>query len=119
MLEDKWGGVRVNREDTEKEKKIKTARTVFTMTNLDFVLDEINPLGFLNLDVEGWEAYIQSGAGEALRGVKDTFFVVCKVWDDRDRKRRYISLRDANGSRPPCDDVLATIAEHPNFEQNR
>ena len=26
----------------------------YTMNCLDFVLDEIKPLGFLNLDMEGW-----------------------------------------------------------------
>ena len=46
------------------------------MTCLDYVLDEINPLGFLHLGVEGWEAYSLCGAGEALRGVNDTCFVV-------------------------------------------
>ena len=40
-------------EDAEKEKKNKMALAVFTMTCLDFVLDEINPLGSLHLDVEG------------------------------------------------------------------
>ena len=39
----------------DKEKNIKTARAFFTMTCLDFVLDEINPLGFLHLVVEGWD----------------------------------------------------------------
>ena len=55
-----------------KEKKIKTARAGFTMTGLDFVLDEINPLGLLNLDVEGWETYTLCGDGVALRIVDDT-----------------------------------------------
>ena len=70
---------------------------------LDFILDEIEPLGFLHLDVEGWEAYSLRRAGEALRGVIDTCFVICEVWDDRDRKRRYLPLSDADGSGPPCD----------------
>ena len=92
------------------------------MTCLDFVLDEINPLGFLHLDVEGWEAYSLHGAGKSLCGVNDTCFVVCEVWDERDRKRRrrkrrHLSLRDANGFRPPCDDFLAAMAEHPNFKR--
>ena len=71
------------------------------MTCLDFVLDEINTLGFLYLNVEGWEAYTLCVAIEALRGVDDTCFVVCGVWDDRDRKRRHIALRDADGFSPP------------------
>ena len=51
------------------------------MACLDFVLDEINPLGFLHLDVEGWETYDLSESGVAFRGVDNTCFVVCEVWD--------------------------------------
>ena len=49
--EDKWGEGREDGEDADKENKIKTARSVFTMTCLDLVLDEIKPLGFLHLDL--------------------------------------------------------------------
>ena len=89
------------------------------MTCLDFVFDEIKTLEFLHLDVEGWEAYALRGAGEALHDVNDACFVVCEVWDERDTKRRFFALRNADGSGPPCDDVLTAIAEHPNFERNR
>ena len=61
-----------------KEKKIKMAPAVFTMTCLDFVLDEIKPLGFLHLDVESRETYALRGAGVALRSVDETCFVFCE-----------------------------------------
>ena len=48
------------------------------MTCLDFVLDEIKPLGFLHLDVESWETYALRGAGVALRSVDETCFVFCE-----------------------------------------
>ena len=48
------------------------ALEVFTMMCLEFVLDNINPLGFLHLDVEEWETYAVRGAIEALRGVNNT-----------------------------------------------
>ena len=86
------------------------------MTCLDFILDEINPR-FLHLDVEGWEAHVLRGDREALCGVDNTCFIVCEVWEERDRKRRHLALRDAYGYGPPCDDVLAAISEHPNFER--
>ena len=73
---------------------------------------------FTGIDMEGWEAYALHGAGEALSGVKDTCFVFCEVWDGRDRKRRYLALRDTDESGPPCNDVLSPMTEHPNFEQN-
>ena len=95
------------------------APAVFTIICLDSVLDEMNPPGSLHLDVEGWEAYDLRGTGEALRGVNNTSFIVCEVWDERYRKRRYLDLREASGSGPPCDDVLAAMAEHPNFERNQ
>ena len=107
------GGGREDGEDADKEKKIKTARAVFTMMCFKFVLDEINPLGFLHLDVEVWETYALSGSGGALRGIENTCFVVCEVWDERNMKRRHIALRDADGFGPPCDDVLAAMVEHP------
>ena len=37
--EDEWGEGREYGEDVDKEKNIKTSRTVFTMTCLDFVLN--------------------------------------------------------------------------------
>ena len=37
--------------DLDKEKNIKTALAVFTMTCLNFILDEIKPLGFIQFDV--------------------------------------------------------------------
>ena len=119
LSEDEWGEGREYGEDAEKEKKIKMAPEIFTITCLDFVLDEVKPLGFLYLDVKGWEAYALRGSREALRGVKNTCFVVCEVWDYSNRKRRYLALSDADGSGPPCDDVLAAIAEHPNFDWNQ
>ena len=36
---------------------MKVDRAISTMTWLDLILDNINPLGFLQLDVEGWETY--------------------------------------------------------------
>ena len=61
--EEEWEESREDGEDTDKEKKIKMARAVFTMTCFNFVLDEIKPLEFLHLDVEGWKAYALRGAG--------------------------------------------------------
>ena len=46
-----WGEGREYGEDMEKVKKTKTAQAVFTMTCLDFVLENINPLGFLHINV--------------------------------------------------------------------
>ena len=66
------------------EKNIVTARAVSTMTCLKLVLEKINPLGFLHLDVEGWDTYALRGAVVALCGVGDTCFVFCEVWDERD-----------------------------------
>ena len=95
------------------------APAVFAMMCLNFVLDEINSLGFLHHDVEGWEAYALRGAGEALCGVNDNCLVVYELWYERYMKRRYLSQRGANVSRSPCNDVLNAMAEHTNFEQNR
>ena len=115
--ENKWGEGREDGEDADKEKNIKTAWAFFTITCLDFVLDKIKPLGFLHLNMEGWDTYTLCGPGVALPGVDYISFVVCEVWDERDSKRRHIALRDANGFGPTCDNVLTAMAEHPNFER--
>ena len=87
------------------------------MICLDFILDEINPLGLLHLNVEGWEAYALHGALEELHIVDNACFVVYEVWYERDSKRRYLALRDADGFGPPCDDVLSAMAEYPKSER--
>ena len=107
--EDEWGEGREDGEDVDKEKNIETARAVFTMTCLDFVLDDIKPLRFLQLKMEGRETYALRGARVALRGVDSTCFVVCEVWDERDRKMRHLALGDTDVFEPPCDDVIAVM----------
>ena len=57
------------------------------------------------------------GAVVSLRGVNVTCFVVCEVQDNTVRKRRHLAFRDADGFGPPCNDVLAAMEEHPNFER--
>ena len=66
--------------------------------------------------MEGWEIYALRGAGVALHSVDDTCFVVCGVWDERDRKMRHFALRYAYGFGPSCDNVLSTMEEHTNFK---
>ena len=96
------GEGREYREDVDKEKKIKTDLAISTVTCLDFILDDINPLGnFLHLNVEGWETYALHGYGVALHGVDNACFIVCEVWDERDRKRRHLNLREDNRFGPP------------------
>ena len=51
--ESDWCEGREYGEDADNEKKIKTARVVFTMACLDFVLDKINPLRLMYLVMEG------------------------------------------------------------------
>ena len=53
----------------------------------------------------------------ALRGIDDTCFIGCEVWDESDRKMRHLALRDADGFGPPCSDVLTAMAENPNFKR--
>ena len=61
-----------------KDKKIKTNWAVFTMTCLEFVLDEINPLGFLHLDMEGWRPTPWGPESHsAALTIPDSLFVRC------------------------------------------
>ena len=80
----------------DKKKKINMARAVFNMACLNFVLEEIKPLRSLHLDVEGWDNYELRGSGVALRGVDNTCFIACEVWDERDGKSMHLALRDAD-----------------------
>ena len=63
------------------------------------------------------ETYTLCGAKVALLGVSDTYFVDCEVGDDRDRKSRHNTLKDADGFGSPCDNILITMAEYPIFER--
>ena len=64
--EDEWGEGREDGEDADKDKKIKTAWAVFTMTCLDFVLDEIKPLHVEVQEPEG--LYLVQDKVEARHG---------------------------------------------------
>ena len=116
LLEDEWGEGREDGEDVGKEKNIKIAQAVFTMTCLDLVLDKIKPNWFLHLDVEGWNKYALYGDRVAPRGVEDTCFVICEVWYERDRNSKHLGHRYANGFGPTCDDIFPAMAEHPIFK---
>ena len=70
--EDEWGEGIEDGEDADREKKITTSQSFVTMTCLKFVLDKINSLGFLHLNVEGWETYALRGSVVALCGIDDT-----------------------------------------------
>ena len=80
----------------DKEKKINIARAVFTMACLNFVLEDIKPLRFLHLDVEGWDTYKLRGSRVAICGVDNTCFIVCEVLDERYGKSRNLALKYAN-----------------------
>jgi len=85
------------------------------MISLDSMKNEINPLGLLHLDVEGWEARALHGANEILSEIKDTCYIVCEVWDEKDRKKRHKAVVDAEGK--PGDAVLAAIEAYSQFER--
>ena len=95
------------------------APAVFTMTCLHFVVDEIKPLGFLHLDVEGWEAYALCGMERhsAVSRLHTSLSVRC--WMRGIGREMNLALMDADGSGPPYDDFIAAMAEHPNFERNQ
>jgi hypothetical protein len=86
-----------------------------SMISLDSIKHEILPLGLLHLDVEGWESRALNGSTEILSETTNTCFVICEVWDEKDRKKRHKAIIDAEGK--PGDDVLAAMEMYPQFER--
>ncbi len=64
------------------------------MISLDSIKSQIIPLGLLHLDVEGWEAQALKGATSILKESNDTCFIICEVWDGKDRRRRQKALEN-------------------------
>lgn len=85
-----------------------------TMISLDSIKDEILPLGLLHLDVEGWESKALLGASDILRETTTDCYIICEVWDERDRKMRKKAIReDTLAGR----DVLTLMGKFPQFER--
>jgi FkbM family methyltransferase len=53
------------------------------MITLDSLRDLILPLGFLHVDVEGWEARALEGCKQVLSETTATCWVVAEVWETR------------------------------------
>lgn len=64
------------------------------MISLDSIKSQIMPLGLLHLDVEGWEAQALKGATSILKESNHTCFIICEVWDEKDRRRRQKALEN-------------------------
>jgi hypothetical protein len=85
------------------------------MISLDSIKEEILPLGFLHLDVEGWEARALNGAQEIISQINDTCFIVAEIWDEKDCKKRQKAV--INPDCRPGDDVLASMMPFDQFER--
>ncbi len=91
-----------------------------SMISLDSMMEEILPLGFLHLDVEGWEVEALRGADKILKETNNVCYVVCEVWDIKDKKRRHLAVRDTlteDGDGEPGHGVLTSMAAYPQFER--
>ena len=83
------------------------------MISLDSIKSEILPVGLLHLDVEGWEPQALNGATSILEEMKDTCFIICEVWDDKDRRRRKNAIADNIVTAE--DEIVDIMARFPHF----
>jgi FkbM family methyltransferase len=92
--------------------------TNIPMISLDSMKDDIMPLGFLHLDVEGWESQALLGASAILQQTLSNSYIICEVWDKKDRMRRKKAIESQTqyGTNIPsnslCDDGHGEKEQH-------
>jgi PhzF family phenazine biosynthesis protein len=82
--------------------------TSYDMITLDSVEAQISPVGFLHVDVEGWEARVLEGSRSVLSNTKTDCSLIVECWTARECKRRGVSTE-------PDRDIENVMAQFPHF----
>jgi FkbM family methyltransferase len=90
------------------------------MITLDSMADVLSPVGFMHVDVEGWESRVLSGASVLLSSTAATLLdndpgcaccVLAEVWSGKHCLKRGAS------SCTPIADIVSVMAEHSHFRR--
>lgn len=89
----------------EEEEAIQNNDVVFRTIKLDDMEKELTPIGFMHIDVEGWEPKVLKGAWNILENKKNKMYMVVECWSISDSKSR-------NFSDTPEEDILQEMNKH-------
>jgi FkbM family methyltransferase len=89
----------------KEEEAIQNNDVVFRTIKLDDMEKELTPIGFMHIDVEGWEPKVLKGAWNILENKKNKMYMVVEYWSISDSKSR-------NFSDTPEEDILQEMNKH-------
>lgn len=89
----------------KEEEAIQNNDVVFRTIKLDDMEKELTPIGFMHIDVEGWEPKVLKGAWNILENKKNKMYMVVECWSISDSKSR-------NFSDTPEEDILQEMNKH-------
>jgi len=78
------------------------------MIKLDDVQGQVEPVGFLHIDVEGWEAKVILGAQKIIQNPINRICIVAECWTTFRYKRR-------NFGTDPCMDIAHSMKPHDTY----
>ena len=107
----RYDGSLVYTEGVEREEADEEEDDYTKMIKLDSMASTILPLGFLHLDVEGWESRALIGAKGILTATNGVCHVLAEVWDEKDCRRRKAEIID------PVSQIEAVMEEHMQFKR--
>lgn len=88
-----------------KEESMQNHDTVAATIKLDDMEKELTPIGFMHVDVEGWEPKVLKGAWNILENKKNQMYMVVECWSVSDSIAR-------NFSDTPEEDILKEMNKH-------
>jgi FkbM family methyltransferase len=54
---------------------------ILDMITLNSIKDKIEPVGFMHIDVEGWESKVLEGSSNILNNINNKIFIIAECWD--------------------------------------
>lgn len=63
-----------------------------SMIKLDDLKDILEPIGFMHIDVEGWESRVLEGANQILQNKENKIYIIAECWPNNESYERGFSL---------------------------
>lgn len=79
---------------------------------LDDYFEAIHPVGFLHIDVEGWEAKVLRGASKLLTSVSSRCYILAETFNPREARRRGPGFSQTHE-----EDILEVMSNFPSFSR--